>query len=239
MNLPIFDRNQGEVARTRYAVTQAEQLANENSQQVLTDVVDAYAGLHQSAQIVDFYRGGYMNQAKLSRDISEYAYRQGRSQFARLSRCGTDLPRQPAGVPAGACRLHDRVRTVASGGRNQGGSVIPTLLGPGEQLDTAALATLWVGRIGLFAGRGGDHDGVGVDLGDAKVAAEVDQVEGAEVAGDLDQIHVAGGADQDSDVVDVGAGEVQPEVGEGAAGLGGVGRAKALPLTRCFQPAAR
>ncbi len=75
--LPIFDRNQGEVARTRSAVTQAQQLANENSQQVMTDVVDAYAGLHTSGQIVEFYLGGYLNQAKLSRDISEYAYRKG------------------------------------------------------------------------------------------------------------------------------------------------------------------
>ncbi len=75
--LPIFNRNQGEVARTRYAIAQSQELANENSQQVLTDVVDAFAALHTSGQIVQFYRGGYVDQAKLSLDISEFAYRRG------------------------------------------------------------------------------------------------------------------------------------------------------------------
>src|SRR5262249_7545289 len=37
IDLPIFDRNQGEIARTRYAITQAEQLETEAAQQVLTD----------------------------------------------------------------------------------------------------------------------------------------------------------------------------------------------------------
>lgn len=75
--LPIFNRNQGEVARTRYAIVQSQELASENSQQVLTDVIDAYAALHTSGQIVDFYRNGYLDHAKLSLDITEYAYRHG------------------------------------------------------------------------------------------------------------------------------------------------------------------
>ncbi len=75
--LPVFNRNQGEVARTRYAIVQSQELANENSEQVLTDVVDAYAALHTSGQIVQFYRGGYLDQAKLSLDITGFAYRHG------------------------------------------------------------------------------------------------------------------------------------------------------------------
>jgi hypothetical protein len=47
---------------------------------------------------------------------------------------------------------------------------------------------------GLFAVGGGDHDGVGIDLGNAEVAAEVNEIEGAKFAGDLDNAHVAGGA---------------------------------------------
>src|SRR5262249_24530405 len=43
--LPIFDRNQCEVARTKYVITQTQDLAQEASQQVLTDVVDAYYSL--------------------------------------------------------------------------------------------------------------------------------------------------------------------------------------------------
>ena len=75
--LPIFDRNQGEVARTKYVITQNQQLAEEASQQVLTDVVDAYWALRANDEIIQLYRGGYVDQAKQSRDISEYAYRRG------------------------------------------------------------------------------------------------------------------------------------------------------------------
>src|SRR5580693_2024908 len=77
MDLPIFDRNQGEIARTRYAITQSQELQNEAAQQVLTDVVDAYEALHSNDQIIQLYRGGFVDQAQKSRDITEYAYRKG------------------------------------------------------------------------------------------------------------------------------------------------------------------
>lgn len=77
IQLPIFDRNQGEIARTRYAITQSEELAIEASQQVMTDVVDAFEALRTNDQIVQLYRGGYVDQAQKSRDISEYAYKRG------------------------------------------------------------------------------------------------------------------------------------------------------------------
>jgi cobalt-zinc-cadmium efflux system outer membrane protein len=77
IQLPIFDRNQGEIARTRYAITQSQELASESSQQVLTDVLDAYQALRTSEQIVQLYQGGYVDQATQSRDISEYAYKHG------------------------------------------------------------------------------------------------------------------------------------------------------------------
>jgi len=77
VQLPIFDRNQGEIARTRYAITQSQEQASESSQQVMTDVVDAYEALRTNDQIVQLYRGGYVDQAQKSRDISEYAYKKG------------------------------------------------------------------------------------------------------------------------------------------------------------------
>jgi cobalt-zinc-cadmium efflux system outer membrane protein len=77
IELPIFDRNQGEIARTRYAITQSQELQNETSQQVLTDVVDAYEAVRSNDQIIQLYRGGYVDQAKESRDITEYAYKRG------------------------------------------------------------------------------------------------------------------------------------------------------------------
>jgi cobalt-zinc-cadmium efflux system outer membrane protein len=75
--LAVFDRNQGEIARTRYAITQAQEQLSETAQQGSTDVVDAYENLRTNDQIIQLYRGGYVDQAKQSRDISEYAYRRG------------------------------------------------------------------------------------------------------------------------------------------------------------------
>jgi len=77
MPLPIFNRNQGEIARARSAITQAQQQASETTQQVSPDVVQAYANLHTNDEIIQLYQGGYVDQAKQSRDISEYAYRKG------------------------------------------------------------------------------------------------------------------------------------------------------------------
>jgi len=77
MPLPIFNRNQGEIARANFAITQAREQANETVQQVSTDVIQAYENLHTNDQVVQLYQGGYVDAAKQSRDISEYAYRKG------------------------------------------------------------------------------------------------------------------------------------------------------------------
>jgi cobalt-zinc-cadmium efflux system outer membrane protein len=44
---------------------------------VLTDVRDAYEGLHANDEIVGLYRGGYLDDSQQSRDITEYAYKHG------------------------------------------------------------------------------------------------------------------------------------------------------------------
>jgi outer membrane protein, heavy metal efflux system len=44
---------------------------------VNTDIVDAYAALHSNDEIIKLYQGGYVDQAKQSRDITEYAYKRG------------------------------------------------------------------------------------------------------------------------------------------------------------------
>src|SRR5580692_12702311 len=77
IDLPIFDRNQGEIARTRYAITQFQELQTEAAQQVITDVVDAYGALRSNDEIIQLYQNGYIDQAKQSRDITEYAYKRG------------------------------------------------------------------------------------------------------------------------------------------------------------------
>ena len=75
--LPIFDRNQGEVARTRAAAIQAEQQRAESSGQVQTDVKGAFEGLQETDRVVRYYRSGYLDVARRSHDISEYAYQKG------------------------------------------------------------------------------------------------------------------------------------------------------------------
>jgi cobalt-zinc-cadmium efflux system outer membrane protein len=77
MEIPIFDRNQGEIARTRAVVTQSDELYREASEQVTSDVVNAYEGLHTNDEIVTLFRSGYLDQTTQSRDITEYAYLHG------------------------------------------------------------------------------------------------------------------------------------------------------------------
>ena len=75
--LAIHNRNQGEIARTRYAITQAQEQQSFTNGQVLTDVKDAYEGLQTNDMMVQLYISKYLDVATQSRNISEYAYRRG------------------------------------------------------------------------------------------------------------------------------------------------------------------
>jgi outer membrane protein, heavy metal efflux system len=77
IQLPIFDRNQGEILRASYAITQAQEQEKATSGQSLTDVRDAYESLRTNDKVVTLYRSGYLDVAQKDRDISEYAYRRG------------------------------------------------------------------------------------------------------------------------------------------------------------------
>ena len=75
--LPIFNRNQGEIARTGYALTQAQEQEQAASDQVLADVANAYEAVRSNEEVVQLYTSGYLKQAQDSRDITEYAYKRG------------------------------------------------------------------------------------------------------------------------------------------------------------------
>src|SRR6202142_4455654 len=75
--LPIFDRGQGEIARTKYALAQAQQQQQSASDTVLSDVANAYEAVRSNEEVVHLYTSGYLKQAQDSRDISEYAYKRG------------------------------------------------------------------------------------------------------------------------------------------------------------------
>ena len=75
--LPVFDRNQGEIARTGFAIAQAREQAQFTNGQVLTDVRDAFENMRSNDETLQIYRSGYLDEAKQSRDINEYSYRHG------------------------------------------------------------------------------------------------------------------------------------------------------------------
>ena len=75
--IPIFNRNQGEIARTNYAINQARELELASNDQVLSDVLNAYEAVRDNDEIVSLYLRGYLDVAKQSRDITEYSYKRG------------------------------------------------------------------------------------------------------------------------------------------------------------------
>lgn len=75
--LPVFNRNQGEVARTYFALTQSQFLEKAAEQTVLTDVKNAYETMLNTRDVVQLYDNGYIQQAQQSLDIAQYAYQRG------------------------------------------------------------------------------------------------------------------------------------------------------------------
>jgi cobalt-zinc-cadmium efflux system outer membrane protein len=77
MEMPFFNRNQGEIARTHYAITQSEELRRVAEETVQGDVAGAYEGVAENNHVVALYRSGYLEESRLSLEISEYAYKRG------------------------------------------------------------------------------------------------------------------------------------------------------------------
>src|ERR1700735_2051142 len=75
--LPIFNRNQGEIARTGYALTQSQEQQQAASDTVLSDVANAYEAVRSNDEVVQLYTSGSLKEAQDSLDISEYAYKRG------------------------------------------------------------------------------------------------------------------------------------------------------------------
>jgi cobalt-zinc-cadmium efflux system outer membrane protein len=84
IEIPIHDRNQGEIARSQFAARQARELEAAARVAVLTDVRNAYEAFRNSDQVVALYESGYLDQARDSREISRYAYRRGAASLLDL-----------------------------------------------------------------------------------------------------------------------------------------------------------
>jgi outer membrane protein, heavy metal efflux system len=81
VNIPlrIFDRNQGEKARTQIDIAHAERLKEAAQAQVFSDVDSAYFTLINSANLLKPYQGpeGYLLTATRVRDTMSYSYQHG------------------------------------------------------------------------------------------------------------------------------------------------------------------
>jgi cobalt-zinc-cadmium efflux system outer membrane protein len=82
--LPLFDRNQGEIARSRSEVTRTRAAADAVRAQVIADVETAYASTHTSRERVALYETSYLKQSRDSRDVAEFAYRKGATSILDL-----------------------------------------------------------------------------------------------------------------------------------------------------------
>lgn len=84
IDLPFFDRNQGNIAHADVAVRQAIESEASARFSVVTDVVTAFAGYQTSEKVVKLYESGYLDQSKQSLDISNYAYQRGSASLLSL-----------------------------------------------------------------------------------------------------------------------------------------------------------
>ena len=73
----IFDRNQGEIARTRAEIDRADTLREVARAQVMADVDTAVSALTIQRERVTLLRGTYLPKAQQARDTVEFAYRRG------------------------------------------------------------------------------------------------------------------------------------------------------------------
>jgi cobalt-zinc-cadmium efflux system outer membrane protein len=84
IDLPIHDRNQGNIARSEVLVRQATESELAARYLVITDVVDAYAAWQTNQKVVSLFESGYLQQARDSLQISRYVYQRGAGSLLDL-----------------------------------------------------------------------------------------------------------------------------------------------------------
>jgi outer membrane protein, heavy metal efflux system len=79
VNIPlrIFDRNQGEKARTELDIRRNQRLQEAAAAEVYSDVDSAYTALISSVALLRPYKATYLDEAASVRDTISYAYQQG------------------------------------------------------------------------------------------------------------------------------------------------------------------
>jgi cobalt-zinc-cadmium efflux system outer membrane protein len=75
--LRIFDRNQGEKARTQLDITRNQRLREAAEAQVFSDVASAYATMNSNLILLKTYRANYLQRALRVRDTVLFSYQNG------------------------------------------------------------------------------------------------------------------------------------------------------------------
>ena len=75
--LRIFDRNQGEKARTELDIARSQRLRDASEAQVFNDVDSAYAAINSNLTLLKTYKANYLRQAIQVRDTVLFSYRNG------------------------------------------------------------------------------------------------------------------------------------------------------------------
>jgi cobalt-zinc-cadmium efflux system outer membrane protein len=75
--LRIFDRNQGEKARTQLDITRNQRLRDATEAQVFSDVDSAYATMNSNLTLLKTYKANYLQRAMQVRDTVLFSYRNG------------------------------------------------------------------------------------------------------------------------------------------------------------------
>ena len=77
----IFDKNQGEKARTALEITRAQRLRDATEAQVFSDVDSAYATISSNLALLKTYKANYLQRAAQVRDTVLFAYQRGGSSL--------------------------------------------------------------------------------------------------------------------------------------------------------------
>jgi len=75
--LRIFDRNQGEKARTALDIKRSERLVDANRAKVFSDVDSAYATIESNLTLLRPYKDSYLKQAEEVRETISFSYQRG------------------------------------------------------------------------------------------------------------------------------------------------------------------
>jgi cobalt-zinc-cadmium efflux system outer membrane protein len=89
--LRIFDRNQGEKARTQIDIAKNQRQEDATSAQVFSDVDGAYVQLASTLNLLRPYKAKYLDEATRIRDTVTYAYQRGGASLLDLLNAQNDF----------------------------------------------------------------------------------------------------------------------------------------------------